>query len=101
MAISETDQAFVKDGKVMGDEGRVGDRVRGGWQGVGISLGIQLNGQIDLFQIVQTGCAVGLRLRFGQSRQQERGQNGDDYQQFHQGEGVLVAFSLFESRVSP
>ena len=75
----------------------VGLRARHGWQGVIIISGIQLDGDVDLFQIVQTRRSLGARLCTGQSRQQQRGENGDDgndHQQFNERERAFPVHRL-------
>jgi len=49
-----------------------------------------VDGEIDLFEIVQARRPPRARLRGGQNRQEQRGENGNDgnhHQQFGQGEG--------------
>ena len=56
-------------------------------QRVAIILGIHLDGEIDLFQIVQASRPPGSCLGTGQDWQQQcrqNGDDGDDHEQFNQ-----------------
>jgi hypothetical protein len=56
-----------------------------------------------LFQITQAGNAFGAFLRAGQCGQQhgrQYGDDGDDHQQFNQGEPMMAAGAAFSGELS-
>jgi hypothetical protein len=61
-----------------------------GWEPVIVFLDVKLNADTDLAQVADTGCGFALFLRPAQSRQQEGrkdSDNGDDDEEFDEGEG--------------
>ena len=78
-------------------EGDVGAGTRVG-QFVAVAACIQMDGEIDLFQIVQTCHPPGPVVRAGQHRQQQCDQDGDDgndHQQFNERERKFFIWGLF------
>jgi len=60
-------------------------------------VGPHAQAQADLLQVIDTANVLGFRFATGQRRQQQAGQdgdNGDDHEEFDQGEGRFTVLAF-------